>query len=104
MAQQLILNPGQNIKPEFTIDEAKAFLNEIFGLHCLKIEELNGYDDKNYKVEVGTECNNQFIMGKVYSNGCVLKIMNSFDSNDLEFVLGYNALLQFLGECFIILK
>lgn len=87
MAQELLLSPGENIKPEFTIEEAKEFLDEIFGLKCLQIVELNGYDDKNYKVEVvEEEC------------GCILKIMNSLDSKNLAFVEGCNALLQFLGK------
>lgn len=86
MAQELLLSPGENIKPEFTIAEAKELLDEIFGLKCLQIIELNGYDDKNYKVDVAE-----------VESGCILKIMNSLDSKNLAFVEGCNALLQFLG-------
>lgn len=94
MAQEFVLSPGENIKPEFSIDEVKVFLGEIFGLACLKIDELNGYDDKNYKVvAVGEECLNDCLI-----DGFILKIMNSLDSRNLAFVEGCNALLQFLGK------
>lgn len=103
MTPDLILNPGENIKPDFTVDEAKEFVYEIFGLNCLKIVELNGYDDKNYKVdvEVGGCVNNAFWEGLVSADGYILKIMNSLDSKNLGFVEGCNSLLQFLGEYFI---
>lgn len=101
MAPEL-LSPGEDIKPDFTIEDARGFLREIFGLDCLQIEELNGYDDKNYRVGVGVEYENPFLRG-VCKEGYVLKIMNSWDSRNLEFVEGYNALLQFLGEWLLFL-
>lgn len=90
MATDLILPPDEDIKPDFSAEEAGGFLKELFGLDCLKIAELNGYDDKNYKVDVSG--GNQV--------GYVLKIMNSLDSGNLALVEGCNALLQFLGELF----
>lgn len=84
----LVLSPGEDIKPDFGVEDAKGALKEIFDVNCSKIVELNGYDDKNYLVEVEGAC----------GDGYVLKIMNSLDSKNLNFVEGCNALLQFLGK------
>lgn len=88
MAPDLVLSPGEDIKPDFGTEDAKEVLKEIFGFECLKVVELNGYDDRNYLVEVEGVC----------GDGFVLKIMNSLDSKNLRFVEGCNALLQFLGK------
>lgn len=102
MALDLILSPGEDIKPNFSIDDAKELLDEFFGLKYLKIIELNGYDDKNYKVEVKQEHENKFLKGKVCNDGYVLKIMNSLDSRNLPFVEGCNSLLHYLGKLFLV--
>lgn len=96
MAPEL-LRPGEDIKPDFSLSEAEEVLFEIFGLKSLSVEQLNGYDDKNYKVVVDERWENRNLE-RVCKEGYVLKIMNSLDSGNLEFVDGCNALLKFLGE------
>lgn len=97
MADTQLLQPGLNIKPIISLDEVKVFAKNIYGLLCENVIELNGYDDKNFKLEVHQTVDNPHIE-TICPNGYVLKIMNSLDSQNLAFVEGQNALISFLGE------
>lgn len=85
--------PDVNIKPVLDLDEAKNIVSEFYGFSCESIVELNGYDDKNYKVSV-EECFGRDVRG----NGYVLKVLNSLDSKKLDIVDGQNSLMLFLGN------
>lgn len=97
MAEAEFLQPGLNIKPVVSLDDIKDFAKNIYGLSCIDVKELNGYDDKNFKLEVHETVDNLHIE-TICPNGYVLKIMNSLDSKKLAFVEGQNALISFLGK------
>lgn len=92
-----LLQPGKNIKPILSIEEAKNIIKVIYGLTCSGITQLNGYDDVNYKVTVEDATDNNHIK-TVCNNGYVLKVMNSLDSKNLALVEGQNALMVYLGK------
>lgn len=89
------LKPGESIKPELTVDEAKKLLLSIYNLQCAAIEPLPGYDDVNYKVTIDDD---DGAKRRTY----VFKVMNKCDSRNVDFVEGTNDLLLFLGRFFVI--
>lgn len=49
------LEPGKVIKAVIDNDGVKLLVERLYGISVLELTELNGYDDKNYKIiEVGT--------------------------------------------------
>lgn len=99
-----LLQPGNNIKPILSIEDAKDILKDTYGLTCSSVTQLNGYDDVNYKVIAEDETNNENI-SIVCKNGYVLKVMNSLDSKNVAVVEAQNALMLYLGknQCVIII-
>jgi len=74
------LQPGQLIRPVVTQDEAKALVEQLYGLKVVSIKELNSYDDRNFHVTVdGDSISNPHIT-QVSSHGYVFKMLNSMDS------------------------
>ncbi|MBQ5153909.1 hypothetical protein EGM85_11695, partial [Macrococcus caseolyticus] len=57
--------------------------------------ELNGYDDKNYKIVEDPNVKNPLITSHS-EHGYVLKIMNSIDSQDVGVVEAQNEIMNFL--------
>jgi hypothetical protein len=47
-----MLHPGEDIRPHLSRQTAKALVHRLYGLKDVTIEELDGYDDKNYHVKV----------------------------------------------------
>lgn len=47
-----MLRPGQHIRPLISRQEATSLVQRLYGLKDVAIVELNGYDDKNYHVQV----------------------------------------------------
>lgn len=47
-----VLQPGAQIKPVLSVEEAKKLVEHLFGICAVKIKELDAYDDKNYYIEV----------------------------------------------------
>jgi len=47
-----VLQPGVQIKPVLSVEEAKNLAEQVFGICVAKIKELDAYDDKNYYIEV----------------------------------------------------
>lgn len=98
MSEAQLLEPGVNIKPIVSLSEVKVFATNIYGLHCENVIELNGYDDKNFKLQVcESNVDNPYIK-TVCQDGYVLKIMNSLDSKNLAVVEAQNKLMSFLGK------
>lgn len=75
----------QNVRPEISIEKVTELAAQLYGLTCIQVKELNGYDDRNFEIRAET--------GKY-----VFKVMNSLDSNDFHFVEGCNSMMIFLGE------
>lgn len=93
-----LLQPGNNIKPILSIDEAKRIIQVTYGLTCNSVTQLNGYDDINYKVIVEDTIIDNKNIQRVSKNGYVLKVMNSLDSKNVSLVEGQNALMLYLGK------
>lgn len=44
------LEPGKVIKPIIDHEEVKLLVERLYGISVLELTELDGYDDKNYKI------------------------------------------------------
>lgn len=51
---QNTLQPGQRIKPNVSVNQAKKLIEEYYELNVESIRELNSYDDNNFYVKVHT--------------------------------------------------
>ena len=47
-----MLHPGEDICPHLSRQTAMALVHRLYGLKDITIDELDGYDDKNYHVKV----------------------------------------------------
>ncbi|GJQ76157.1 hypothetical protein Trydic_g1902 [Trypoxylus dichotomus] len=92
MTSNELLSAGENIRPQLTLDDAKQLVTKLYGFMCKSIYELDGYDDKNFKVTV--EGNRQSDKEEEY----VLKILNSLDSRKAALIEGQNELLLYLSN------
>ncbi|XP_033220105.1 hydroxylysine kinase [Belonocnema kinseyi] len=98
MSNEVLLTPGQVIKPILTQENAIEIVEKLYGLRVSKITELNAYDDKNYHI-IGNkqEFNNPYI-NEVSQDGYVLKIINSLDSKKTLMIEAQTELLLFLNK------
>lgn len=95
----LVLKPGNNIKPVIDKEESKILVKKLYGLQCSAVNELNGYDDKNFKISVDESTQTENV-SKICSNDYVLKVMNSLDSKALSVVDAQNSLMLYLGKSY----
>lgn len=95
--ESLVLEPGTIIKPIITHEEVKLLVERLYGISVLELEELNGYDDKNYKIIEDPNVKNPLITNHS-TEGYVLKIMNSMDSQNLSVVEAQNEIMNFISE------
>ncbi|KAK4876664.1 hypothetical protein RN001_009170 [Aquatica leii] len=86
-----ILKPGEKIKSVTSLREIESLLTSLYGLTAFNIVELNGYDDKNYKISVKCPESNS-------ENEYTFKIMNSLDSKNTAFVEAQNEVMFFLRK------
>jgi len=47
-----MLRPGEDIRPHLSQRTAMALVQRLYGLKDVTVDELHGYDDKNYHVKV----------------------------------------------------
>ena len=50
--KEILLKPGQSIKPHVPFDVASLLVKKLFNLEITSIKELNSYDDKNFHITV----------------------------------------------------
>jgi hypothetical protein len=50
--KEVLLKPGQQIKPSISAEEVCTLVNRFFNLTVNSIKELNSYDDRSYYVTV----------------------------------------------------
>ncbi|KAB0799254.1 hypothetical protein PPYR_07134 [Photinus pyralis] len=86
-----VLKPGERITVVVTIGEIYEILKNLYGIVPKSLIELNGYDDKNYKVVVHNPNSNN-------DDQYVLKLMNSWDSQNVALVEGQNSIMLFLNS------
>jgi len=53
--QLAMLQPGQHIRPQLSQQMALSLVQRLYGYRDISIVELNGYDDRNYHVQVSQE-------------------------------------------------
>ncbi|CAG9792288.1 unnamed protein product [Diatraea saccharalis] len=90
------LEPGKVIKPIIDHEGVKLLVERLYGISVLELVELNGYDDKNYKIVEDPNVKNPLITNHC-PNGYVLKIMNSMDSQNVSVVEAQNEIMNFLN-------
>ncbi|XP_049881066.1 hydroxylysine kinase [Pectinophora gossypiella] len=95
MTDSKILEPGKVIRPEIDHEGVKLLAERLYGISVLELTELNGYDDKNYKIIEDPNVKNPLITNHS-PNGYVLKIMNSMDSQNVDVVEAQNEIMNFL--------
>ncbi|XP_034935861.1 hydroxylysine kinase [Chelonus insularis] len=81
------------------VDDKKIIelLKTLYGFDVRSIEELNGYDDKNYRILCYEEHTNTHVE-QIAPKGYVLKIINSLDSQDEDFIKGQNEMMFYLNK------
>ncbi|CAH0552030.1 unnamed protein product [Brassicogethes aeneus] len=92
-----VLQPGLSIRPIINTDCVKDLVRDLYGLEVEKINELNGYDDKNYHV-IGKNCTDNDNIKEVRRDGYVVKIINRLDSQKTDFFNAQTNLLIYLGK------
>ena len=51
-ANQILLKPGQQIKPSVSNEKICQLLLKLYNLEVISVEELNSYDDRNFHITV----------------------------------------------------
>ncbi|KAF5281979.1 hypothetical protein FQA39_LY00503 [Lamprigera yunnana] len=90
MSESGIIRPGQKIKTVTNLEEVEEFVRVLYDLPNFTIVELNGYDDKNYKISIIHEDE------KVEEY--TFKIMNWMDSKNIPLVEAQNDMMLFLND------
>ncbi|XP_041972324.1 hydroxylysine kinase [Aricia agestis] len=91
-----ILEPGQIIRANIDHESVKLLAERLYGISVLELTELNGYDDRNFKLIEDPNMKNPLITNHS-EHGYVLKILNSIDSQNPGFVEAQNEVMNFLG-------
>merc|ERR1711892_956980 len=87
-----ILEPGEIIKPQLNLEEAKDLLKRLYGLTPLTVKEFNSYDDRNFYFTVKSISSNPHL-GPVWPQGYILKVTNKGDSKDPSFSDAQNEMI-----------
>ncbi|XP_075986078.1 hydroxylysine kinase isoform X2 [Anticarsia gemmatalis] len=90
------LQPGTVVRPIIDHEGVKLLAERLYGISALELIELNGYDDKNFKIVEDPNVKNPLITTPS-EHGYVLKIMNSIDSKDVAVVEAQNEIMNFLA-------
>lgn len=92
-----LLKLGEIIKPQVDKEIVSSFVERLYGISCQEVQELNAYDDKNYKIVEDPNMKNPLITTRSV-HGYVLKIINSLDSKNLSLVEAQTEILNFLSK------
>jgi hydroxylysine kinase len=75
----------QSIRCLLSQRQTITLAKRLYGLNVTGVKEFSGYDDRNFHLTVTEDCNNRFI-DEVWPHGYVLKIVNSLDSKQPDYV------------------
>lgn len=89
------LKPGSKIRPVVTEEEVRKLAERLYGIIVLEMGEMDSYDDRNFLIQADTLIKNP-ILKTVSSNGYVLKVANSLDSQNEEFFEGQAEIMLLL--------
>ncbi|XP_053983885.1 hydroxylysine kinase [Hylaeus volcanicus] len=95
--EDIILTPGQRIRPPGGDQLASDLLQKLYGLKTTLVTELNAYDDRNYRVLCEDLPSNPHIPS-ISKHGYVLKIVNSLDSRKTQVIEAQTEMLIFLNQ------
>lgn len=87
-----ILHPGISIRPILDTEIVEKLVKDYYDLTVVEIVELNGYDDKNFHIEV------KKINEDYHLEGYVFKVMNALDSAKPSLLEAQTSLLIHLGK------
>ncbi|PSN38857.1 hypothetical protein C0J52_21401 [Blattella germanica] len=80
--------------PDLTKETVAGLLKKLYGFTDVTISPLNGYYDKNYRVQVNKSYNEK----ELWPHGYVLKVINSLDSKNINYIDAQTKLTLYLGE------
>lgn len=89
------LKPGSKIRPVVTEEDVRKLAERLYGIIVLEMGEMDSYDDKNFLIQADTLIKNP-ILKTVSSNGYVLKVANSLDSQNEAFFEGQAEIMLLL--------
>ena len=92
-----ILEPGEIIKPQLSLEEAKDLLKRLYGLTPITIKEFNSYDDRNFYFTVESKTSNPHL-GTTWPHGYILKVTNKGDSKDPSFSDAQNEMILHMAD------
>ena len=92
-----ILEPGEIIKPQLSLEEAKDLLIRLYGLSPLTVKEFNSYDDRNFFFTVDTKTSNPHL-SSTWPHGYILKVTNKGDSKDPTFSDAQNEMILHMAD------
>ncbi|KAI4497003.1 hypothetical protein M0802_007951 [Mischocyttarus mexicanus] len=95
----MLLSPGQRIRPNMNEKTAIDLLFKIYGITVTDIKELNAYDDRNYHVHCTKSHDNPYI-SEISEHGYVLKIINLLDSRNTQVIEAQTKMLIYLKDYF----
>ncbi|XP_066593116.1 hydroxylysine kinase [Prorops nasuta] len=93
----VLLFPGQIIRPPVTKETPTLLMEKLYKMKIKNIKELNAYDDKNYHILCYEDHTNPYI-STIEEHGYVLKIVNSIDSKKKNVIEAHNEILRFLNH------
>lgn len=85
----------ENISPVLNKDQVEDILKNDYGFINGKLQELDGYDDKNYHITEVKTCMEEI---EFPTDGIVIKFINSIDSKNLLFLDAQTKLTQYLDH------
>ena len=88
---------SNSIKPSLTVEDCKKLVDQLYGFKVRDVEELQGYDDRNFKIMADEHYENKNVKS-ICKDGYVLKVLNSMDSKELEYIEAQNELMLHLGQ------
>lgn len=94
-ATPVMQQPGEVIAPEVVDGIVEKIANELYGLTVTKCRQLNGYDDKNYRVIASPRTSNPNIL-VVCPDGYVIKVVNTMDTNRPEILYAQIEMIKHL--------
>ncbi|XP_060063935.1 hydroxylysine kinase-like [Ylistrum balloti] len=95
--ERTVINPGEVIRPNVDLDLVSTLVKRLYDLDVTEGKELNSYDDRNYLITVSMETANEHIKNVCF-HGYVLKVLNSLDSRDEDYVEAQNGMILHVAD------
>lgn len=91
-AEAQLVNNKRSIRPILDIKNVNKLVKEYYGFNIVQVVELDGYDDKNYHIEVKQDD------GSRSRDSYVFKVINTLDSAQPDIFEAQTCLLNHLGK------